>query len=116
MGMGRGRRAGGVDRRRVRRLPGMTGALVLAVVSTLGSMPAPAAAMADEAQPPLSEGQKALAEAQESGKRVEVTGERTERTTVYANPDGFTFTLEESAVPVRVPTPSGGWQTAINKT
>lgn len=89
----------------------MTGALVLAVVSTLGSMPAPAAAMADEAQPPLSEGQKALAEAQESGKRVEVTGERTERTTVYANPDGFTFTLEESAVPVRVPTPSGGWQT-----
>lgn len=67
-------------------------------------------AVADEAQPPLSEGQKALAEAQETGKRVEVTGERSERTTVYANPDGFTFTLEESAVPVRVPTAGGGWQ------
>ncbi|WP_327368825.1 LamG-like jellyroll fold domain-containing protein [Streptomyces sp. NBC_01217] len=66
--------------------------------------------MADEAQPSLSEGQKALAEAQESGKRVEVTGERSERTTVFANPDGFTFTLEESAVPVRVPTVGGGWQ------
>nr|WP_254077084.1 LamG-like jellyroll fold domain-containing protein [Streptomyces pacificus] len=52
----------------------------------------------------------ALAEAQESGKRVEVTGERSERTTVFANPDGFTFTLEESAVPVRVPTAGGGWQ------
>ncbi|WP_416070104.1 hypothetical protein [Streptomyces scabiei] len=66
--------------------------------------------MADEAQPPLSEGQKALAEAQETGKRVEVTGERSERTMVFANPDGFTFTLEESAVPVRVPTAGGGWQ------
>ncbi len=82
---------------------------MLAVVSALGSWPA-SPATADEAQPPLSEGQKALAAAQESGKRVEVTGERTERTTVYANPDGFTFTLEESAVPVRVPTSSGGWQ------
>ncbi|GCB51643.1 hypothetical protein SNL152K_8999 [Streptomyces sp. NL15-2K] len=66
--------------------------------------------MAAETRPPLSEGQKALAEAQESGKRVEVTGERSERTTVFANPDGFTFTLEESAVPVRVPTAGGGWQ------
>ncbi|MFD0317084.1 LamG-like jellyroll fold domain-containing protein [Streptomyces flavalbus] len=68
------------------------------------------AAAADEVKPPLSEGQKALAEAAESGQRVEVVGERSERTTVYANPDGFTFTLEESAVPVRVPTPDGGWR------
>ncbi|WP_432197264.1 LamG domain-containing protein [Streptomyces sp. bgisy027] len=67
--------------------------------------------MADQARPALSEGQRALAEAREMGKRVEVTGERTERTTVYANPDGFTFTLEESAVPVRVPTSGGGWRT-----
>nr|WP_254711983.1 LamG domain-containing protein [Streptomyces sp. TRM64462] len=37
-------------------------------------------------------------------------GERSERTTVFANPDGFTFTLEESAVPVRVERPGGGWQ------
>jgi hypothetical protein len=58
----------------------------------------------------LSEGQQALAQAQESGERVEVTGERSERTTVFANPDGFTFTLEESSVPVRVATPDGGWQ------
>lgn len=58
----------------------------------------------------MSEGQRALQEAQESGERVEVTGQRTERTTVFANPDGLTFTLEESAVPVRVPAPDGGWQ------
>ncbi|MET9777482.1 LamG domain-containing protein [Streptomyces sp. NPDC006367] len=59
---------------------------------------------------PLSEGQKALEQAQESGQQVEVVGERTERTTVFANPDGYTFTLEESSVPVRVPAPDGGWQ------
>ncbi|MFG2677708.1 LamG domain-containing protein [Streptomyces sp. NPDC048392] len=58
----------------------------------------------------LSEGQRALAAAQESGQRVEVTGERTERTTVFANPDGATFTLEESVVPVRVREPDGGWK------
>ncbi|MGY4744552.1 LamG-like jellyroll fold domain-containing protein [Streptomyces sp. B21-108] len=59
---------------------------------------------------PSTEGRQALAEAEESGQRVEVTGERTDRTTVYANPDGFTFTLEQSAVPVRVAKPDGGWQ------
>ncbi|WP_371660676.1 LamG domain-containing protein [Streptomyces sp. NBC_00280] len=90
-------------------------ALVSTVAATtvLAALPAwgPASqAVADEAQPSLSEGQKALAEAQESGNRVEVTGERSERTTVFANPDGFTFTLEESAVPVRVPKADGGWQ------
>ncbi|WP_241028834.1 LamG domain-containing protein [Streptomyces verrucosisporus] len=63
-----------------------------------------------EDSPALSEGQQALAEAQQSGQRVEVTSERSERTTVFANPDGFTFTLEESSVPVRVATPDGGWQ------
>ncbi|WP_416983080.1 LamG domain-containing protein [Streptomyces sp. T028] len=57
-----------------------------------------------------SEGQRALAEARESGQRVEVIGERTDRTTIYANPDGFTFTLQESVVPVRVAKPGGGWQ------
>ncbi|MFD9429754.1 LamG-like jellyroll fold domain-containing protein [Streptomyces sp. NPDC060002] len=59
---------------------------------------------------PLTEGQQALAKAEESGQRVEVTGERTDRTTVYANPDGFTFTLEQSVVPVRVARAGGGWQ------
>ncbi|MEU7213858.1 LamG domain-containing protein [Streptomyces sp. NPDC044989] len=62
------------------------------------------------ADAPLSEGQKALEAAQESGERVEVIGERTEQTTVFANPDGSTFTLEESAVPVRVQTSDGGWK------
>ncbi|WP_246204305.1 LamG domain-containing protein [Streptomyces tailanensis] len=85
----------------------MAAAAVLVALHAWGPV---SQAAADEAQPPLSEGQKALAEAQESGQRVEVTGERSERTTVFANPDGFTFTLEESAVPVRVPTSGGGWQ------
>ncbi|MFE6825511.1 LamG-like jellyroll fold domain-containing protein [Streptomyces sp. NPDC057690] len=58
----------------------------------------------------LTEGQQALAEAEETGQRVEVPGERTDRTTVYANPDGFTFTMEQSVVPVRVAKPGGGWQ------
>ncbi|WP_327353296.1 LamG-like jellyroll fold domain-containing protein [Streptomyces sp. NBC_01304] len=68
-----------------------------------------AAASAEEA-PELSEGQKALAEAQASGKQIEVTSERSERTTVLANPDGYSFTLRESSVPVRVSKPGGGWQ------
>ncbi|MFE0704501.1 LamG-like jellyroll fold domain-containing protein [Streptomyces sp. NPDC058872] len=54
---------------------------------------------------------RALKAAGASGHRVEVTSERSERTTVFANPDGFTFTLEESAVPVRVAAPGGGWRT-----
>ncbi len=58
----------------------------------------------------LSEGGRALAEAVASGSRVEVVGERSERTTVFANPDGFTFTLEQSVVPVRVAKGGGGWQ------
>ncbi|MDG4857749.1 LamG domain protein jellyroll fold domain protein [Streptomyces sp. T-3] len=73
-------------------------------------VPTAQAAVSAEDTPELSEGQKALAEAQASGKRVEVTGERSERTTVFANPDGFTFTLQESSVPVRVVKPGGGWQ------
>ncbi|WP_406381445.1 LamG-like jellyroll fold domain-containing protein [Streptomyces sp. NBC_01618] len=58
----------------------------------------------------LSEGGRALAEAKASGSRVEVVGERSERTTVFANPDGFTFTLEQSVVPVRVAKGEGDWQ------
>ncbi|MFF9410137.1 LamG domain-containing protein [Streptomyces anandii] len=86
---------------------------VIAFVTCVAALTLPgqevaAAAVADT--PVLSEGQKALAQAQESGERVEVLGERTERTTVYANPDGFTFTLDESAVPVRARTSDGGWQ------
>ncbi|MCX4855674.1 LamG domain-containing protein [Streptomyces canus] len=36
-------------------------------------------------------------------------GERTEYTTTFANPDGVTFTLKDSAVPVRVKKPDGSW-------
>ncbi|WP_330176537.1 LamG domain-containing protein [Streptomyces sp. NBC_01498] len=67
-------------------------------------------AVADEQSPRPSEGQRALAEAKDSGTRVEVTGERSERTTVFANPDGYSFTLEESSVPVRTRSRNGGWQ------
>ncbi|WP_432106215.1 LamG domain-containing protein [Streptomyces sp. bgisy091] len=63
-----------------------------------------------EGIPELSEGGRALAEAMASGSRVEVVGERSERTTVFANPDGFTFTLEQSVVPVRVAKGESGWQ------
>ncbi|MEF9906434.1 LamG domain-containing protein [Streptomyces sp. P9-A2] len=89
---------------------GRAAAICAAVVVAL--VPGPVA-FAQDAAPDtesLSEGQKALQEAQESGRRVEVTGERTERTTVFANPDGYTFTLEESVVPVRVEGADGGWQ------
>ncbi|MGW6569784.1 LamG domain-containing protein [Streptomyces sp. NPDC054975] len=60
--------------------------------------------------PALDEAHRALEEAADSGQRVEVEGERSERTTVFANPDGQTFTLEQSTVPVRVAKPGGGWQ------
>ncbi|MDW4912879.1 LamG domain-containing protein [Streptomyces californicus] len=71
----------------------------------------PIAAAAVEAEAPeLSEGQKALVAAKESGQRVEVVGQRSEQTTVFASTDGYTFTLEESAVPVRVSKAGGGWQ------
>ncbi|PZT77890.1 LamG-like jellyroll fold domain-containing protein [Streptomyces sp. AC1-42W] len=83
----------------------ITAVVVLVTLPAFGGQ-----AVAEEQKPPLSEGQQALADAKESGQRVEVTGERTERTTVFANPDGYSFTLEESAVPVRVAKPGGGWQ------
>lgn len=55
-----------------------------------------------------------------SGERVEVVEERTERETVFANPDGTTFTLEKSVAPVRVATQGGGWvepdATVVKKT
>ncbi len=56
----------------------------------------------------LTESEQALKEAAAAGARVEVVGERTERETVFANPDGATFTLEKSIAPVRVDT-GNGW-------
>ncbi|MEV0482864.1 LamG domain-containing protein [Streptomyces sp. NPDC050508] len=56
-----------------------------------------------------TESERAQEQAAESGEQVEVVGERTERETVFANPDGRTFTLRKSIAPVRVETPAGGW-------
>lgn len=64
--------------------------------------------MADETPAvALTESEQALEEAADTGNRVEVVGERTERETVFANPDGATFTLEKAITPVRVETVSG---------
>lgn len=38
-----------------------------------------------------------------------MVGERTESTTTYANPDGFTFTLDQATSPVRVRRSDGSW-------
>ncbi|MFV0138260.1 LamG domain-containing protein [Streptomyces sp. HMX87] len=106
---GRGSRAGDPEGRRSRHwAAGVTVAVCAAVVAAL--VPGPVAAAADTGSGSLSEGRQALQQAQESGERVEVLGQRTERTTVFANPDGLTFTLEESATPVRVRAAGGGWQ------
>lgn len=45
---------------------------------------------------------RASAAAVATGERVEVVEERSERETVFANPDGTTFTMEKSVAPVRV--------------
>jgi hypothetical protein len=58
---------------------------------------------------PLTEADRALAQAHSAGERVEVEGERSEYSTTFANPDGQTFNLELSAVPVRVDTGNGTW-------
>jgi hypothetical protein len=70
---------------------------------------APVAAWADPVAAPLSEAERALEQAQESGQRVEVVGQRTESTTTYANPDGFSFTLDQATAPVRVKRSDGSW-------
>ncbi|MFE6828242.1 LamG domain-containing protein [Streptomyces sp. NPDC057690] len=100
----RKRRAG----RAVLPTTGVLIALVSALVTPLSGAPKAAAAEPGDSAG-QSEAKRALAVAKESGERVEVAGQRSERTTVFANPDGYTFTLEESAVPVRVARPDGGW-------
>ncbi|MGW7452388.1 LamG domain-containing protein [Streptomyces sp. NPDC054787] len=77
------------------------------MATSVASVYTPVAAVADAL--PVSEGEKALKAAAASGKPVELLGERTESTTTYANPDGRSFRLDQSTVPVRVKTPSGGW-------
>ncbi len=97
----------------------MTGgsALLAATALLLGSVPVMAqptvegaASAAAEDQSTQDQAAKALAKAADTGERVEVVAERSEDSTVYANPDGSTFTLEQSALPVRVATADGGWQ------
>ncbi|OIJ64573.1 LamG domain protein jellyroll fold domain protein [Streptomyces mangrovisoli] len=79
----------------------------LAVVPTVA---APAgAARADSASQPSDEARAAAEKAQESGEQVEIVGERTPYTTTFANPDGVTFTLKDSAVPVRAKQADGSW-------
>ncbi|MFD9781500.1 LamG domain-containing protein [[Kitasatospora] papulosa] len=89
------------------------GYVALVAAFSLLVLPAPLAHSAEttEDSPTLEEGRQALAEAKASGQRIEVVGERTERETVFANPDGFTLTAEQSIVPVRVAKAGGGWQT-----
>ncbi|WP_457518845.1 LamG domain-containing protein [Streptomyces sp. TE33382] len=70
-------------------------------------MPAAARGVASESG---SAEARASAEAVEAGERVEVVEQRTERETVFANPDGTTFTLDKSISPVRVAAPDGGWR------
>lgn len=86
----------------------MATTLGLAMVMSVASVYTPVAAVADAL--PVNEGEKALKAAAASGKPVEVLGERTESTTTYANPDGKSFRLDTSAVPVRVKAKDGaGW-------
>ncbi|MFJ4964308.1 LamG domain-containing protein [Streptomyces sp. NPDC088729] len=84
-------------------------ATALTLLASLPVFVAPTASFAADAT--LPEASQAQQDALASGERVEVKGERTVRDTVFANPDGETFTLEKSIVPVRVPTAGGGWTT-----
>ncbi|MFJ8968500.1 LamG domain-containing protein [Streptomyces anulatus] len=85
---------------------------VLASLALLLVIPVPQAqgAVAAESAPVSTDEERALGRAQESGMRAEVESRRSEYATVYANPDGATFTLEQSVIPVRVPKAAGGWQ------
>ncbi|RRR84049.1 LamG domain-containing protein [Streptomyces sp. RP5T] len=86
----------------------LTALAVLVTTPGLASpLAAPSAAAVERSV--LSETEQAQLDAKESGEPVEVLGERTERETVFANPDGETFTLDKSIVPVRVEKPGGGW-------
>ncbi|WP_329276504.1 LamG domain-containing protein [Streptomyces sp. NBC_01451] len=66
-------------------------------------------ARADDTESPTSEASAALEQAAASGEAVEVVGAREEYATTHANPDGYSFTLTQSAVPVRVARPDGSW-------
>jgi len=58
---------------------------------------------------PTPEARADAEKAAETGEQVEVVGERTPYTTTFANPDGVTFTLKDSVVPVRTRQADGSW-------
>uniref|UniRef100_UPI0035710B21 LamG domain-containing protein n=1 Tax=Streptomyces phaeofaciens TaxID=68254 RepID=UPI0035710B21 len=97
----------GVGRRRSG-LAWLTALVVMATVPSLDPLGTSQTAAAAE-NAGVSESERAQQQAADSGERVEIVGERTERETVFANPDGKTYTLRKSIVPVRVEKPGGGW-------
>ncbi|MGG8405579.1 LamG domain protein jellyroll fold domain protein, partial [Streptomyces sp. 12297] len=88
---------------------GLAGALLTGFAPPAG--PAGLAGPAGPAAtaPGPSEAQLALRKAAATGIPVELTGRRTAYTTTYANPDGATFRLDKSAVPVRAKNAAGAW-------
>ncbi|MFD8913536.1 hypothetical protein [Streptomyces sp. NPDC059575] len=98
-------------------MAGALSGLLLAGLPVLPSAPAVAAPDRDtstdsaSAASATSESARASAQAVDTGKPVEVVSERTEYSTTYANPDGTTFNLKQSVVPVRVAQPGGAWAT-----
>jgi hypothetical protein len=108
------RRAVGVRRKYGRGLAAAVAAAALLAVLPAVTGAAPAA-LADgsgtSSSAPLSAEAAAARRAASTGERVEVVGDRSEYATTYAEPDGTSFTLEQSAVPVRVKAADGSWAT-----
>jgi Concanavalin A-like lectin/glucanases superfamily len=97
----------GMRKRRLR-----TFAAGIATVGLLTALPVAAGGLGEASATATGAGsgeQSASERAVASGEPVEVVADRTEFTTTYANPDGATYTLRQSAVPVRVKTAGGGW-------
>jgi hypothetical protein len=108
MERGGARRLFGVRRARVRGVvAGLAAASLLTVLPVMGGAATPA--RSDTPKAPLSAEAQASQKAVAAGERIEVTGEQTPYATTYANPDGTTFTVEQSAVPVRVKATDGSW-------
>src|SRR5690242_1707480 len=83
----------------------LTVALPTLVVPATGARAAEATGAGQVTPEARADAEKAA----ETGEQVEVVGERTPYTTTFADPDGVTFTLKDSAVPVRVRKDDGSW-------
>ncbi|WP_405947719.1 HINT domain-containing protein [Streptomyces prunicolor] len=79
-------------------------------VGSAATMTRPSSQSEQAEQTERSEAQLALEKAESSGERVEVTGLGSEYSTTYANPDGISFTLADSAAVVRVKGADGSWR------